>query len=545
MSKNMKFTLRAVFSQLLAVALLAMPATAGSIGMVADDTTKSVTVFDADADVVLGSIALPDSHNATGDCSITADGTLGFVTDFAGRVYVIDLTTSPPSLAAGTNPIPISNPGEDTSLSPDQKFLVVCDGGGAHPISVIDIAARAEVNTFFLGTDCNSVEVCSDGSVLVTSVGSGDVRRLVIDGDGNLKDTGDLLFSGGNGITNGPNNVFCTPDAQAGIVVRRGPSEIRSFTIPGLALSDIRSLTGGGNGISGVFDSSGTRAYVRSNGGAVDVFAFTPATGQIGPAPLFSIAIGSTGTFYGMDQMALHPGDGKLYVSQAGALNVYDASDGTLVTSITDPAIDEPTGVCVVGSPAIAVPLDIKPGSCPNSFNRHSNGNLPVALVGTDTFDVTSVDVASLVIARADGVGGGVPPTSSPPIVLEDVTAPFAGEPCECDESVPDGIMDLSMKFNSDDLVEALELDLVGCQHVELEVSGTLLDGTAFAGLDCVRLVPTGDLDADCVVGVADLLVLLATWGPCPAPPGSCEADFNESGDVGVADFLVLLANWG
>jgi subtilisin-like proprotein convertase family protein len=38
--------------------------------------------------------------------------------------------------------------------------------------------------------------------------------------------------------------------------------------------------------------------------------------------------------------------------------------------------------------------LDIKPGSCPNSFNNKGTGNgkLPVALVGTDDIDVTEVD---------------------------------------------------------------------------------------------------------------------------------------------------------
>jgi hypothetical protein len=80
---------------------------------------------------------------------------------------------------------------------------------------------------------------------------------------------------------------------------------------------------------------------------------------------------------------------------------------------------------------------------------------------------------------------------------------------------------------------------------VELEVSGTLLDGKDFVARDCIRLVPPGDIDGDCVVGVADFLVMLATWGSCPAPPANCVADFDQSGDVGVTDFLILLANWG
>ena len=53
-----------------------------------------------------------------------------------------------------------------------------------------------------------------------------------------------------------------------------------------------------------------------------------------------------------------------------------------------------------------------------------------------------------------------------------------------------------------------------------------------------------GDLDGDCVVGILDLLALLADWGPCPPLP-DCTADLNNDGTVNVFDLLLLLANWG
>ena len=52
------------------------------------------------------------------------------------------------------------------------------------------------------------------------------------------------------------------------------------------------------------------------------------------------------------------------------------------------------------------------------------------------------------------------------------------------------------------------------------------------------------DLDDNGVVGVSDLLSLLASWGPCP-PKEDCPGDFDDNGAVGVSDFLALLANWG
>jgi hypothetical protein len=241
----------------------------------------------------------------------------------------------------------------------------------------------------------------------------------------------------------------------------------------------------------------------------------------------------------------------------SGPTNPYYAVNPTsetcpiIQTHYTNPPLDtvrrHGIRIRVFGQPPTA--LDIKPGSCPNSFNRNSNGVLPVALVGTGAFDVTLVDISSLQISRADGVGGSAAPNEGPPgphTVLEDVTAPFAGGMCECHELPADGIMDLSMKYWSNELVEALELDdLPAGEFVELELSGALVDGTAFAALDCIRLVPPGDMDGDGAVGVADLLGMLAAWGSCPAPPTDCLADINSDGDVGVADFLTLLANWG
>ncbi len=49
------------------------------------------------------------------------------------------------------------------------------------------------------------------------------------------------------------------------------------------------------------------------------------------------------------------------------------------------------------------------------------------------------------------------------------------------------------------------------------------------------------DLIGNDVVGVPDLLELLASWGPCK----DCPADFDENGFVGVPDLLAMLANWG
>lgn len=69
-------------------------------------------------------------------------------------------------------------------------------------------------------------------------------------------------------------------------------------------------------------------------------------------------------------------------------------------------------------------------------------------------------------------------------------------------------------------------------------------------GLPCVVGLTWGppvpatsaDLDDDGVVNGADLGLLLAAWGPCPA--GCCTADLDRDGQVGGADLGLLLASW-
>jgi hypothetical protein len=149
---------------------------------------------------------------------------------------------------------------------------------------------------------------------------------------------------------------------------------------------------------------------------------------------------------------------------------------------------------------AIPVAVDIKPGACPNPWNRNGRGVLTVAVTGTAEFDVTQIELGSVVISRADSVGGSLPPNEGPPgphSMVKDIATAF--EPaaaCECDHLGADGIPDLSLKFRTDALVEELELgELPTGDMPELVVSGNLkaeFGATPFEGSDCVQLVPPG-----------------------------------------------------
>ena len=174
-----------------------------SLGMVVDNATGNATVSNADTNTLLGTVQGLGGRTDSGDCSITPDGTKGFFTRRNARVTVVDLTTTVPSLAGAPNPI--SNFGSDTALSPDGKFLVVCEAGGFDPMSVIDVATQTLVSTFPAGGDCNSVDICSNGSVLITSTLNKTLRRLTLSPSGVLSSTGESV------AVSNPDNVYCSP----------------------------------------------------------------------------------------------------------------------------------------------------------------------------------------------------------------------------------------------------------------------------------------------------------------------------------------------
>jgi hypothetical protein len=138
----------------------------------------------------------------------------------------------------------------------------------------------------------------------------------------------------------------------------------------------------------------------------------------------------------------------------------------------------------------IAAYLDIKPGSCPNPVNPRSKGVVPTAIVGSESFDVTQIDIDTLTLSRTDGVGRVVTPLTGPPgpgTRVEDVATPFAGDPCDCHDLTGDGMDDLLLKFSTPELAGAFDLGtLPGGTSVMLTLTGSLLDGTTFVAADCI-----------------------------------------------------------
>ncbi len=119
-----------------------------------------------------------------------------------------------------------------------------------------------------------------------------------------------------------------------------------------------------------------------------------------------------------------------------------------------------------VASPVLNISIDVKPGSDPNCFNVNGHGVIPVAILGSSTFDVTLVDTSTLLF-------GG----------LEVRVRGNKGPLCSFEDSNGDTILDLVCHFEDDSTNWAPG-------DGEATLLGTLLDSTEFEGTDSICVVP-------------------------------------------------------
>ena len=116
--------------------------------------------------------------------------------------------------------------------------------------------------------------------------------------------------------------------------------------------------------------------------------------------------------------------------------------------------------------------IDIKPGSYPNSINPSSKGLIPVAILGSDTFDVTAVDWTTLEFGTD---------SSSPVHGLND-PAVLAEHTVDVDD---DGDNDLVLHFRGSETG-------IACGDIEAALTGKTHAGDFISASDAVNTVGGG-----------------------------------------------------
>jgi hypothetical protein len=124
----------------------------------------------------------------------------------------------------------------------------------------------------------------------------------------------------------------------------------------------------------------------------------------------------------------------------------------------------------------VPVTIDIKPGSFPTSINLGKKGLLPVAILGSAEFDVTTIDPETIEIDGVSLAERGSKKNPKLAFSIEDVNG--------------DSYDDLVAFFSVPELVEAEALmetteDLTLMGNLKAEFGGTPISGT-----DSVRIVP-------------------------------------------------------
>ena len=245
-----------------------------------------------------------------------------------------------------------------------------------------------------------------------------------------------------------------------------------------------------GSGLLSTVDlTSGVVTLVANTGRGAASLEWDPVSGtfltisggtlySVTEAGVSSAAIGSTGG--SACTLTRDPGTGTWFTIIGGTLQTLNP-----LTGATSPVSASPTGIGPVCGTAFAparaltfaVDIDIKPNSDPSSFGCKSKGSIPVAVLGSSTFDATTID--------ADTVLFGVTGAETGEVHNKKGTAKRHVE-----DFNGDGFLDMifhfdfqSTGFSCGDIQPGEKsADLIGI------LTGELDDGTAIQGDDILRL---------------------------------------------------------
>lgn len=156
---------------------------------------------------------------------------------------------------------------------------------------------------------------------------------------------------------------------------------------------------------------------------------------------------GNTGGNYGLNNFILGPVSAGPHTVTLTYRPSGPNEDGHYIDFVRlDGAADS---TCEIG-------IDVKPGSFPNCMKLDGHGVIPVAILGSDVFDVSTVDQESLLFGDdigtlgLEGLAVRIKRNGELQCAIEDVTGDFTSTP----EGEPDGYDDLVCKFLDADGVE-------------------------------------------------------------------------------------------
>ena len=225
----------------------------------------------------------------------------------------------------------------------------------------------------------------------------------------------------------------------------------------------------------------GTRAVVETSAGLmwIDLEATPPV--------VLSDNFGPTRIDYNSTSTVAFSADGSLlFVGGNQQIDVYDVNPDLPVLRGSIPMQGRIYSVatlpCSAASTELEVAVDIEPRSCPNQLYVKSRGVVKVAILGSEDFDVMSVDPRSVQI-------DGVSPFNWK---LKDAATPYdtdsmQGDCRDCTRKGRDGFLDLVLMFKRKDIAKVIG-PATDESCLVLTLTGQTFEGKDILGDDVVHI---------------------------------------------------------
>lgn len=325
------------------------------MGVFANYNTDCIQFLDPLTNTTTGPLLAGQLGSTPGgllDVVITSDGKTAIVSNFGdGKLFFIDISggfhVTPGILGSVRLPFQAG----DLDITPDDKYVLVTDGGTGTFIGVVNIGTRHLSGYKNIApANARAVAICPDGKTVVAAdPGNRAAHAYDLQGNGTLihKKKVRLSFS--------PVNAAVSPDGKTVIMPIAGHFVfiVLYFDAQGVMHYSKTVQIPTWNGQSCVFTSDGTKAYYLSNSarnGTRVIVLNISGPGQVTASwtPIFATRRG-TDQLFGIDTIALDPSENYLYISNPtlsrglNGIDVIDLALGVKVDSIKGTGI--PTGI--------------------------------------------------------------------------------------------------------------------------------------------------------------------------------------------------------